>query len=115
MLSHPLRTALVARAVTVIPAASASAKTETIRVFSKVDKLVLTHADGTAVGTPPGAPVAGDRLGIYGSGYAGKHKRDAKRPVGSEHTICPFPDAPEPDCVSHIATGGSLLIVTGNP
>jgi hypothetical protein len=107
--------ALIAAAVTLIPAASASAKTETIRVFSKVDKLVLTHADGTVVGTPTGPPVAGDRLDIYGTDYAGHRSRHSKQPVGSEHTVCTFTDAPEPDCLSHVAMGGSLLVVTGNP
>jgi hypothetical protein len=105
----------VAAALALIPAASASAKTETIRVFSKVDKLVLTKADGTVVGAPKGPPAAGDRLDIYSSDFAGDHVKHSKRPVGSEHVVCRFSDAPEPDCVSHVALDGALLVITGNP
>jgi hypothetical protein len=115
MLNHPLRTVALTIALALIPAASASARTETIRVFSKTDKLVLTQADGTVVGTPKGPPAAGDRLDIYGTDFAGDHKRHSKQPTGSEHTVCTFNDAPEPDCVSHVAIDGSQLIVTGNP
>jgi hypothetical protein len=31
------------------------------------------------------------------------------------HLRCSFSATPEPDCVSHTAIGGSLLVVRGNP
>src|SRR4051794_14187195 len=114
MLNHPFRTAAVAAVMTLVPVASASAKTETLRFFSKVDKLQLTHADGTVVDDPPGPPVAGDRLDVYSSDYAGNHTRHAKKPTASEHSICIFGSSPEPDCISHVALGGSLLIFDGD-
>src|SRR3954452_13627233 len=114
MLNHPLRTAAVAAVLTLVPAASASAKTETMRFFSKVDKLTLTHADGTVVDTPAGPPVAGDRLDVYASDFAGNHRKHAQKATASEHVVCTFSSAPEPDCTSHVAIGGSLLIFKGN-
>jgi hypothetical protein len=114
MLNHPFRTAAVTAALVLVPAASASAKTETLRFFSKVDKLTLTHADGTVVDNPTGPPAAGDRLDIYSSDFAGDHKRHAKKATASEHVACVFGDSPEPDCVAHVAIGGSMLIFDGN-
>ena len=112
MLNHPFRTAIVAAVLTLVPAASASAKTETLRFFSKVDKVTLTHADGTV---SQGPPVAGDRLEVFASDFAGNHNKHAKQATGSEHVVCMFSSAPEPDCISHVAIGGSMLIFQGNP
>jgi len=114
MLNHPFRTAAVTAALVLIPAASASAKTETLRFFSKVDKLQLTHADGTVVDNPTGGPVAGDRLEVFASDFAGDHKKHAKTSTASEHTVCIFGSSPEPDCTTHVALGGSLLIFDGD-
>src|SRR4051812_20418764 len=114
MLNHPFRTAAVAAVLTLVPAASASAKTETLRFFSKVDKLQLTHADGTVVDDPTGPPAAGDRLDVYASDYAGNHTKHAKKSTASEHTVCVFGSAPEPDCTTHVALGSSLLIFDGD-
>ena len=114
MLNHPFRTIALTAALALVPAASASAKTETLRFFSKVDKLTLTHADGTVVDNPTGPPVAGDRLDVYSSDFAGDHKNHAKKATASEHAVCVFGDSPEPDCVSHVAIGGSLLIFDEN-
>jgi hypothetical protein len=118
MLNHPFRTAAVAAALVLVPAASAQAagKTETLRFFSKVDQVTLTHADGTVVTDPSVQPVAGDRLDVYASDFAGNHKQHAKKATGSEHVLCQFTAAsPEPDCTSHVALGGSLLVFHGNP
>ena len=115
MLNHPFRTAIVAAVLTLVPAASASAKTETLRFFSKVDKVTLTHADGTVVTDPSAQPVAGDRLDVFASDFAGDHKRHAKKSTASEHVVCMFGPAPEPDCTSHVAIGGSMLIFQGFP
>jgi hypothetical protein len=114
MLNHPFRTAAVAAFLTLVPAASASAKTETLRFFSKVDKVTVTHADGTVDPNPTSEPVAGDRLDIYSSDFAGNHKKHAKKPTASEHVVCTFATTPEPDCIAHVAIGGSLLIFDGN-
>jgi hypothetical protein len=114
MLNHPLRTAIVTAALVLIPAASASAKTETLRFFSKVDKVTLTHADGTVVTDPSARPVAGDRLDVFASDFAGDHKRHAKKSTASEHVVCTFGTSPEPDCIAHVALGGSLLIFDGD-
>jgi hypothetical protein len=113
MLNHPFRTAAVTAALVLVPAASASAKTETLRFFSKVDKLTLTHADGTVVDSPASEPVSGDRLDIFSSDFAGNHKRHAKKSTASEHVVCLFGATPEPDCVAHVAIGGSMLIFDG--
>ena len=114
MLNHPLRTAIVTAVLVLIPAASASAKTETLRFFSKVDKVTLTHADGTVVTDPSARPVAGDRLDVFASDFAGDHKRHAKKSTASEHVVCTFGTSPEPDCIAHVALGGSLLIFDGD-
>ncbi len=114
MLNHPFRTIALTAALALIPAASASAKTETIRVFSKVDKVMLTHADGTVVDTPTGPPVAGDRLDVFATDFAGNHKKHSKQAVGAEHVVCTFTAAPEPDCVAHVAYGNALLIFKGD-
>jgi hypothetical protein len=114
MLNHPLRTIVLTAVLALVPAASASAKTETLRFFSHVDKLQLTHADGTVVDNPTGPPVAGDRLDVYSSDFAGDHKRHAKKPIASDHTVCIFGSSPEPDCITHVALGSSLLIFDGD-
>ena len=110
-----LTTALIATLALVPASASAAGKTETLRFFSKVDKVTLTHADGTVETDPSAQPVPGDRLDVFASDFAGNHKRHAKKATGSEHVVCTFGDTPEPDCVSHVAIGGSMLIFQGNP
>jgi hypothetical protein len=117
MLTHSLRAAVVA-AVLLVPAASASAagKTQTLHYFSRIDKLTLTHADGTVVDNPTVEPVAGDRLDVYSSDFAGSHAKHEKKASASDHVVCTFVAAsPEPDCVSHVAIGGSMLIFQGDP
>ena len=114
MLNQPFRAIALTAVLALVPAASASAKTETLRFFSKVDKVTLTHADGTVEDTPTGPPVAGDRIDVYSSDFAGDHKRHAKKATASEHVVCIFTTAPEPDCIAHVAIGGSLLIFDGD-
>ena len=116
MTNRTLRTALVAAALILVPAASASAKTETLRFFSKTEKVTLIKADGTEVQPGPGVePAPGDRLEIFASDFVGDHRKHAKKATGSEHVVCTFSASPEPDCVSHVAIGGSLLIFRGFP
>jgi|SRR3954470_6135081 hypothetical protein len=119
MLNHTFRTVVAmtaALSLTGAVSAQAAGKTETLRFFSKVDQVTLTHADGTVETAPSTEPVAGDRLDVYASDFAGNHTRHARRSTASEHTQCLFTAAsPEPDCVTHVALGGSLLIFRGNP
>jgi hypothetical protein len=116
MLKNTLRASALIATLALVPAtASAAGKTETLRFFSKVDKVTLTHADGTVETDPSVQPVAGDRLDVFASDFAGNHKRHAKKATGSEHVVCTFGDTPAPDCVSHVAIGGSMLIFSGSP
>ena len=112
MLKHTLSIAAVAL---LAPApALAAEKTETLRFFSQTTALTVTHADGTVVDKPPfPEPVAGDVLDVFALDFAGNHRRHEARPSASEHVRCVFTAAPEPDCTSHVAIGGSLLIFKG--
>jgi hypothetical protein len=119
MINHRTRLAALAIAVTAAVAlpvsAQAAQKTHTLRFFDRTDKLTLRHADGSVVTHPTAEPVAGDTLDVYSTEFAGNHSHHAKQASGSSHLVCTFTDAPEPDCVSHVAFGGSILIFRGNP
>jgi hypothetical protein len=95
--------------------ASAARKTETLRFFSKVVSITVTTADGTVIRNPP-YPEAkpGDVLDVNALDYRGNHRHHAARWSASEHLHCVFSTG-EPDCVSHLAIGGSLLVFAGNP
>jgi hypothetical protein len=102
--------------VAVSPAGAAGARqTETLRFFSKVVSFTLTTADGTVIRKPP-FPEAkpGDVLDVNSLDFRGNHRHHAARWNASEHLRCVFSTG-EPDCVSHVAIGGSLLIFGGNP
>src|SRR3954470_20794237 len=91
MINRPLCTTLAAAILVLAPAASASAKTETLRFYSKIEQLTLTKADGTVVQPGPGVePGPGDRLEIFASDFAGTHRKHAKQATGSEHLVCTF-------------------------
>ena len=118
MINHRIRLTALAVAVTAAVAlpASAQAKTQTLRFFERTDKLTLTHADGTVVAHPPFPDAQpGDRLDVYTSDFAGNHSHHSKRAVASAHVVCTFSAAPEPDCIGHVALGGSMLIIQGDP
>jgi hypothetical protein len=121
MNNHNIRAAVAAvaiAAVAVVPAVAdaGAGKTETLRFFDKPDAITVTHPDGTVSKREPfPEPVAGDVLDVYSSEYAGNHKRHAAKPSGSAHVRCVFTGAGEPDCESHVALGGSLLIFRGYP
>jgi hypothetical protein len=122
--SHSNRTIVVLAAcvaaalciAALLPAAGhAAGRTQTLKVFSKMVSMSVTHADGTVQTKPPFAePQPGDVLDIYSLDFRGNHKRHSKHFVGSDHLRCVF-GAGEPECVSHVALGGSLLIIEGNP
>src|SRR5689334_22256215 len=104
MITRTLCTALATALLVPVGAASASAKTETLRFYSKIDKLTLIKADGTESQPGPGAePAPGDRIEVFASDFAGTHRKHAKKATGSEHLVCTFSTAPEPDCTSHVA------------
>jgi hypothetical protein len=96
-------------------AGQAAGKTETLRIFDKPVSMTLTHADGTVVrhGPFPEAK-AGDVLDVYSLDYVGNHRHHEARASMSQHLRCTFADAAPPDCESHVAVGGSLLIFRGD-
>ena len=99
-------------AVLLWPAASqAAGKTETLRVFSKMQTFTLTAPDGTVSHAPPsGAPVPGTVMEIDSLDFRGTLKRHDKRPFGSDYLHCTFGDDPQdPDCFGYVAIDGSLL------
>jgi len=97
------------------PAGQAAGRTKTIKIFSKMQSMTLTRADGTVISHPPFPEVApGDVLDVYSLDFRGTHKKHSKRFVGTDHLRCVF-GAGEPDCVSHVALGRSMLIFEGNP
>jgi hypothetical protein len=109
-----LLVAVVCAALLLPSAGQAAGRTKTLKVFSKTVGLTLTHADGTVVSHPPFPTVQpGDTLDVYSLDFRGNHKRHAKRFLGSEHLRCVFGTG-EPDCVSHVALGRSLLIWEGD-
>jgi hypothetical protein len=96
-------------------AASAHGKTQTLRFFDKETSTTLTTPDGTVVDKPPyPEPQPGALLDVYSVEFVGNHRHHAKRSTASNHLHCVFGTG-EPDCVSHTAIGGSLLIFSGNP
>jgi len=107
---------VAASLVVTLPAAGRSTtRTQTLRLFDKPVAMTLTHADGTAVTHEPfPQPKAGDVLDVDSLDYVGSHLRHAKNWTGSTHLRCVFRSGP-PDCESHVAIGGSLLVFTGSP
>jgi hypothetical protein len=99
------------------PAAGhAAGRTETIRAFSKQVSITVTRPDGTVITQPPfDGPAAGDVLDVNSLVFRGTHDRHSRHWIGTEHLQCVFGTAPAPDCVSHVALGGSMLIFRGNP
>ena len=102
-----------------VPSAGAAGpdKTQTLRFFAKEVSMTVTHADGSVDRKPPfGEPQAGDILDVNSLDYLGDHRHHAKRYGASHHLQCVFAEAEgAPDCVSHVAIGGSLLIFRGYP
>jgi hypothetical protein len=121
MNKHNVRIAVAVAAVSaaaVVPAvasAGGGGKTLTLRFFDKQQSLVLTKTDGTVINHAPfPEPAAGDALEVFSLDFAGNHKRHAARYSASNYLRCVFGTG-EPDCVSHVAMGNSMLIIKGNP
>ena len=96
-------------------AGQAAGKTQTLRIFDKAVSMTLTHADGTVVREAPFPEAkAGDVLDVYALDFVGNHRHHEARASMSEHLRCTFGSAGPPDCESHVAVGGSLLIFRGD-
>jgi hypothetical protein len=93
----------------------AAGHTQTLRFFDKVVSMKLIRADGTVLKQAP-FPEAqpGDVLEVNSLDYRGNHAHHARRSTASSHLRCTFGTG-APSCESHFATGGSMLIFTGNP
>lgn len=126
---HLIRRALgggavaAACAVALLPGASAAtgphhphARAETLRLYVATSTVTVTRADGTVVRRPP-YPRArpGDVLDVTDRVFAGTHRRHGRRPLGTDHLRCVFAASGPPDCISHVALGGSLLVFVGDP
>ena len=99
-------TALALSVLALAPAAAADApKTETLRFYSK----------DVSMKGPEGQPKPGDVLEVNSLDYRGNHRKHARRPSASHYLRCQFTGAEEPDCVSYVAIGGSLLVFEGYP
>jgi hypothetical protein len=102
-------------AIAALPGGSqAASSTQTLRFYEKQTAIKLTHADGTQAKPPLGDPKPGDVLEVSSLGYAGTHSHHAKHWTSSTHLVCRFGTG-EPDCVSHFAVGGSMLVFSGTP
>lgn len=98
------------------PAGQAAGRSQTLILFDKPVSITLTHADGTVVSHAPYPDAKpGDTLDVNSLDYRGTHSRHSKRWIGSTHLRCKFNGPGAPDCESHVALGGSLLVFTGNP
>ena len=102
----------IAAASLAFPAASnAAGKTETIRVFSKMQTFTLTAPDGTVSHEMTPAPAApGTVMEIDSLDYRGTFNKHEKRPSISDYLRCTFGTDPQnPDCYGYVAIDGSLL------
>jgi hypothetical protein len=92
-------------------AGQAAGKTETLRIFDKPVSMTLTTAEGKVIRHAPYPETkAGDVLDVYALDYRGNHRKHEAHASMSEHLRCTFAAAGPPDCESHVAVGGSLLI-----
>jgi hypothetical protein len=102
--------ALLASSPSVGEAAGKKSKTQTLRFFDKPVSFTYTAVDGTVTHQPPaGEPQVGDVFEIDSIGFAGNHRRHAKRPTTSVYLRCTFLEGGEPDCYGWVAIGGSML------
>jgi hypothetical protein len=97
--------------IAAIGPATASAKTQTLHVFSKVQQFTLTMPDGTVTHQPAAGPVAaGTVMEIDSIDFKGTHKKHSKKPIGGDYLRCTFGDDPQnPDCFGYAALARGLL------
>jgi hypothetical protein len=118
---YPVRTvigvgAALACAVALWPSAGqAAGTTKTLRFYDQPQAITLTTAAGKVIKRPP-FPQAkrGDVLDVYSLDFEGDHLHHASRSTMTTHLRCVFGKG-QPDCVSHVADGGSMMIWEGNP
>jgi hypothetical protein len=105
----------VAAAIPALPALpgaqASSGKTQILRIFDKPVATTLTSSNGKVTTHPQ--PKPGDILDVYSLDYVGNHLHHAAHWTMSSHLRCTFGTG-QPDCQSHVAVGGSLLIFNGN-
>ena len=108
--------AAVACAVALAPASGqAAGTTKTLRFYDKPVAMSLTTATGKVITQGPfPEPKPGDVLDVYSLDFKGDHQHHASRWSMSTHLRCVFGKG-APDCLSHVADGGSLLVFSGNP
>ena len=107
--------ALLCALAVVVGPAQAAGKTETLKVFSKQISFTYTKADGTvSQGPPQGQPQPGDSFEIDSLDYRGTHKKHSKKPIGADYLQCTFGASIDPDCLSYVAVGSSLLRFRGD-
>jgi hypothetical protein len=118
---HPVRTAIglgaaLACAFALMPGTGdAASRTKTLRFYSKPVALTVTTASGKVISKPPYPDMKpGDVLDVYAVDFKGDHLHHAAKWSMSEHLHCVFGKG-QPDCVSHVADGGSLMIFAGSP
>jgi hypothetical protein len=117
---RPLRVAAVVAATAISALAlsgpgHAADRTKTLRFFSKQVSVKVTKPDGRVIDRPPYPQMKpGDVLDVLALDYPGDHLQHAARFTMSEHVHCVFGQG-EPDCISNVAAGNSLLIWRGNP
>ena len=111
----PAAAVLAAATLTATATATAAGRVQTLRVYEQQTSITLTRADGTVLTRAPlPQPRAGDRLDITYRGFRGNHAAHSRRWTSTTHLTCLFGRG-EPDCVSHVALGGSMLVFRGNP
>jgi hypothetical protein len=113
----PAAVAAIAAALA-IPALSGAqdsrGKTQTLRFFDQPVAITLTDSNGKITRRPPYPQTKpGDILDVYSLDYAGNHLHHAAHWTMSAHLRCTFGTG-APDCETHVAIGGSLLIFHGN-
>jgi hypothetical protein len=111
MLNRTLISAVAVAALAFPAAGHAKGRTETIRVYSKMQQFTITAPDGTVAHRPPaGPPAAGSVMEIESLDYRGTFNKHEKRPSFSDYLRCTFGTDPEnPECFGYVAIDGSLL------
>lgn len=105
---------LTVAAALALGAAPAGAST-TLHYFEKQTSFTYTPAGGKPTHDAPQGPVkVGDRIEITGDMYVGDHRHHAKRPAGTDHTICVFDAKVMPHCDAQAAFGGSMLLLSSS-
>jgi hypothetical protein len=106
--------AITAISVGLTGAQASGGKTQILRIFDKPVATTLTDANGKVTSRPPyPQPSPGDVLDVYSLDFRGNHIHHSAHWSMSTHLRCRFVTGP-PDCESHVAIGGSLLIFEGD-